>query len=173
MKKKAKKSERAYIRRAQESDINQICELRTETLKNVNGVSPATEAGRIAIRGNNRERFLKKMVEMDTFCLVEDTGEGEQILGTIDIRDYKTGYAYVISGVFVRCDQLRNGYGTVMMNFIEKYAVKKGAKAIRLSSTHYAREFYLSRGYQPMGNPEFSLTMQKTLERAGERQHVS
>lgn len=145
------------IRRAMPSDVNEIYQLIRMTFEALNAKDYSPEVVRIVNAGNSPERILQKMLGRDAFCLIKSTREEEIILGTVDIKDDTIG------GLFVRWDYIGKGCGTVLMDFIEGHAQERGVQIARLSSTKYARKFYLARGYQPQGDPELSLDMEKTL----------
>ncbi len=151
------------LRRAQESDVNQIYWLRRRTFEQINAVNLNPEIVMIVNTMNNPRRILEKIQDRDAFCLIKSTDEYEEILGIVDIKEYRINEPPVISGLFVRHGYLRKGCGTLLMDFIENYAKEKGAQKVKLSSTRYARNFYLNRGYKPQVPSTSTLTMEKKL----------
>jgi GNAT superfamily N-acetyltransferase len=71
------------------------------------------------------------------YCL-KNKGE---IIGTIDL------YGSEIKGFYIHSNHIREGLGTILINYIETKAKKKGIKKIRLECNQSAVGFYLKKGY--------------------------
>ena len=127
------------IRKANPKDCKKIAELRKDTFEKINAIEHTKKQITELNKMNPPEVILKKMRERDMFCLIEKN----KILGVIDLEGNKIG------GFFIKYKYIRKGYGTILMNFIENYARKKGIKKVILYSTKYAYPFYIKMDYKP------------------------
>lgn len=52
-----------------------------------------------------------------------------------------------IGGIYVKHDKIKQGYGSKLLDYIEKINKKKGVKRLKLYSTITAKGFYKKNGY--------------------------
>ena len=126
------------IRKARPEDYRKIANLRKKTFEKINGKTHTKEQVEEMNRLTPPKAILEKMKQREMFCLVE----GNKILGVVDLEGNKIG------GLFVQHNKIRKGNGTILMNFIEDYAKRKGLKKVKLYSTKYAFPFYAQKGYR-------------------------
>ena len=112
---------------------------------------------------NTPKEISKKMKEKDMFVITKKN----KILGTITLKENLVG------GFFIRANKRGQGIGSKLLNFIQRYAKKKGHKKLKLTSSPSALKYYKRRGFKPKGiyyfkvNEKISLQetkMEKTLK---------
>lgn len=87
------------------------------------------------------EAVTQDFNEGEIFLSVKD----DKILGTISLVKNQ------ITGLYVDPAFSGKGVGKELLNFIEKYALKKGFKELYLFSIFGSEKFYLKNGFKPDG----------------------
>ncbi len=126
------------IRRARIKDAKEISVLRKNTIKKVNGPDLSKKEIDYLMERNKTDRIRDKIKEREMFCLIDKN----KITGTVDLHDTEIG------SVYVHHNSVKKGLGTILMNFIENYALSKGIKLVHLKAAEQAKGFYLKRGYK-------------------------
>jgi len=125
------------IRKANIKDAKKISELKSKTLCRINKEYNQNQLN-TWIKGETPTHIVKNIKLKDTFCLIENN----KIVGVIDLNKN------MIGGLFIKYNLVGKGFGKKLMDFIEKYALKKGVEKAFLYSTPYAVKFYKKLGYK-------------------------
>ena len=80
----------------------------------------------------------EKISDQKVFCGVFD---GE-IIGTIGLD------SNFLVGFYMRFDKLNRGFGVLLLQYIEAFALKEGFNAIQLAASPVAVAYYLKNGWQ-------------------------
>ncbi len=91
----------------------------------------------IFLRYYSAEAMLKKLSKQTIFC-AENNGK---IIGTIALED-----DFVI-GFYTRIDQIGQGIGTQLLEYLENYAKAQGIQKLELSASPIGVSFYRNRGW--------------------------
>lgn len=134
------KEEKMEIRRAKPEDFRRISYLRRQTLEKINKNDYPKATIDFLKKENSPGSIARKLKTRKIFVLT-DRGK---ILGSIEIN-LKSGR---IGGLFIDYRYLGKGYGSKLMQFIEKFAKTKGIKKINLHPTKTAYDFYKKLGYR-------------------------
>jgi len=81
-------------------------------------------------------------------------------------------YNDCIKGFYIHYEHIKEGYGSILLNFIEDFARKKAIKKLKLDTNQSAVGFYLKKGYKikrkipPTGKmiKRIVYSMEKTLK---------
>ena len=127
------KKEEIKIRKARPEDVKRISILRRQTLEKINIKDYPKPALDFLKKENSPRSILEKLKRRKVFIL---TNQGK-ILGGIEIN-LETGR---VGGLFIDYKHLGQGYGSKLMQFIEKFAQAKNIKKINLHPTKTAYLF--------------------------------
>lgn len=126
-----------FFRKAKPKDAKELSKLRNGVFGAIPGESYSPNLIKLLKQKNSEKEILDKMQKYDLFCLVR----GKEIIGTIGLNGSE------VKGVFVKAKYTRNGIGAKLMNFIERYAYKKGLRKLEHYSAEKAKGFYKKQGY--------------------------
>ncbi|MGV8151488.1 MAG: GNAT family N-acetyltransferase [Candidatus Nanoarchaeia archaeon] len=126
------------IKKAKKRDARKISILRRNTLRKINNNDYSKVFIDSLIKNNSYKGTIDKLKKRETFC----AWNKNILLGTVDLEGDKIG------GLYIKSSKIGKGLGTLLMNFIENYAISKGIKKVRLYSTKFAFNFYKKRGYK-------------------------
>ncbi|MEA2952114.1 MAG: hypothetical protein QOJ96_1634 [Alphaproteobacteria bacterium] len=126
------------IRAATTADAPTISALIQRTIRITNSHDYGREIVDLICTNFTVEKVVQKMAERDVFVCFQD----DVLAGTISLGDDK------LHSLFVEPCLQRRGVGTLLVEYLEKHAIRRGFSLLRLSSSITARPFYESLGYQ-------------------------
>lgn len=155
------KKESTKIRKAKPEDAKKISSLIRQTLEKVNINDYPKPAINLLKKESSPKQIIESLKTRKIFVL---TNQGK-ILGCIYIN-LKAGR---VGGLYIDYQYLGKGYGSKLMQFIEKFARAKKIKRITLHPTKTAFPFYKKLGYKVIKEdfwegPGFK-TKSKTMEK--------
>ena len=128
------------IKKAKKKDARKISLLRRETLKRIVSKDYSERLIKIMLEKYNLKNTLNSIEEENFFCLWNDNN----LIGTASLKNN------VVSGVYIKFNQIGKGYGKNLMDFIENYSKKRKIKKLVLFSTIGAEKFYEGLGYKKL-----------------------
>ncbi|MEK6859427.1 MAG: GNAT family N-acetyltransferase [Nanoarchaeota archaeon] len=126
------------IQKAKKQDLKEIAELRKNTLLKITSKYLPESDIKVLVIMNSYKNLLWRYKYGYMFCLKEKN----KILGTIDL------YNNYIKGFYIHHKHIKEGYGTLLLNFIEDFAIKRRIKKLKLDTNQSAVGFYLKKGYK-------------------------
>ncbi|VVB77694.1 Acetyltransferase (GNAT) domain protein [uncultured archaeon] len=132
------------ITKVKREDLKEISELRKETILKITSECLPESDLKVLIAMNSYKNLLWRYKYADMYCLKNK----KKIIGTIDL------YNNEIKGFYIHHEHIKEGLGTVLLDFIEKFAKKQGHKKIRLDCNKSAYGFYLKKGFNLIGKKE-------------------
>lgn len=126
------------FRKALPKDAEEIILLRKEAYTKNPFEKYPEEVIKYLLSKDTIDNLKNKIIERDMFCLIN----GNEIIGTIALKENE------ITSVFVKYNQIRNRFGTKLIEFIEQKAREKKLKKIKLNSAEKSVYFYEKKGYK-------------------------
>jgi GNAT superfamily N-acetyltransferase len=87
---------------------------------------------------NTPSKIKNQLNKRIVFCAFEKN----KLIGTIALKD-----DYIL-GFYVSYTHIKKGIGTILLSYIEKYALKKNIRKLHLTSTPSAFYFYKKKEYR-------------------------
>ncbi len=149
------------IKKAQPENARRISTLVRQTLEKINMNDYPRPAIDLLKKENSPKQIIESLEKRKVFVLTKQ----DKILGCIYIN-LKSGR---VGGLYIDHKHLGQGYGSKLMQFIEKFAKSKKINKIILHPTETAYPFYKKLGYKVIKQdfwegPGFK-TKSKTMEK--------
>ena len=129
------------IRRARESDAVEMSKLQRETIRKVNAKHYTKKQVQIWLKSNFVSEVKKRFHRKDVFNFVAvDKGEIVGII-MVDLSDGQLHFGYI------KFSYIGKGVGRKLIEYVEKFAKKKGLKVVWGCATVNSLGFYRKLGY--------------------------
>ena len=129
-------------RRAKIEDARDISKIQCDTIKYMDSKDYNSKQIKAWLKINRTDEVKNKIKnkKKDIFVIINKN----RIVGvgSLNINKKELGSLYVNYKIH------RKGIGSKLLNYVEKYAKKKGIKNLRLFSTITAFDFYKNKGYK-------------------------
>ena len=129
-------------RRAKIEDARDISKIQCDTIKYMDSKDYNSKQIKAWLKINRTDEVKNKIKnkKKDLFVI---TNKNKIVgVGSLNINKKELGSLYVNYKIH------RKGIGSKLLNYVEKYAKKKGIKNLRLFSTITAFDFYKNKGYK-------------------------
>ena len=140
------------IRKARLEQTDVISEIVSKTIKEVYSKYYSDEVVDFFLELHNRDNIHNDILKDNTYVI----GCGDAILGTGTMNQN------TISRVYVTPNHQHEGIGTNLMDYLEKEIIKNYSH-VNIDASLPAAEFYRKRGYEFLGQEEYSVANGKLL----------
>ncbi len=125
------------IVRAKEGDVKDISRCRRDFIRRFNSRDYSLENLDVLLVNSRINEIHKEIQDSDVFCMTKNG----KVFGVVSLDGNQ------ISGIYVDCDFLNQGYEQKLLEFIENYAKSKGYEKVYVYSTISDKKFYAHNGY--------------------------
>jgi GNAT superfamily N-acetyltransferase len=144
------------IRRATQTDAKALSELIVENAAELLRSYYSDEQWEVFIKYYSVEILAEKISSQIIFV----AESGNSIVGTIALNDD------LVVGFYTRLDFVNNGIGSLLMRYLEDFALSEGIMTLQLASSPLGLTFYLRKGWQRVRDlsvDHYGVTFEETL----------
>lgn len=128
------------IRKAKISDTKEISKLLQDTIARVNSKDYSPEQVEFWKKADTEEKVAKGIKDKTRFTCVATLDNNIVGIGALKRNE--------ITSIYVNADHLREGIGVQILDYLQKKALEKGIKKLKVESSLTAFEFYKKHGFK-------------------------